>query len=466
MNLNRFKNIIITLLVFLAMLQTSAIWFEDTGGSFLTLFARNRQVQTDSGLVRNFAFPMRIVTGDGSGDFFVKYMGMAESDLRDFSDGLILSALSSSSDGWAQAPDLELAFSSHIVIYEYAFDMPSNEFIRAFERQQSLAPGIDAFNQILIFPAYNEQGVFLGIDVFFHNRTTGEWAGYRSGGSDGDVLLEEFRAFLSNSYDPANTGIRWASSFLLGLHADPSNNLFIPVWGDGHSYPVGEARPAHFDSSVGAVISAIRANLMSFFDNPAAVYDARGEQPIGHFAWADENTIVRHFPNNVLQFISYRRDSRNTDLLEDFAAALDFMERRDEFLLNDFYLSGFSERNNERIFYFDYILEGLPVIFSDSLRNAVGEQTQHGITVRFRNGNLVSYTRLAYEFRINTEIIESASRDLPLYILNSGLYIESLDGITLAFVAPNIDRLIGVGTMNLWVDFRMWDGMSSIESLN
>ena len=453
MHINRFKNILITALVFLALYSTSAIWFEDTGGNFLTLFARTRHQIADIYLMRSFAFPMRIVTGDGSHDFHISYSGMSDNVVRAFGDEVLLSALSQSYAPRTAPPDFGEILAGRLIIYEYAFELPSDEFSRALGLPQS-PPPIPSFNRIIFFPAE------LGLNVYFHNRNTGAWAGYTAT----DKYFQEGFAALSNSLQSSSNILRWNSSFLLGFDPNPHNNLFIPVWyGESYYYPVGEARIAHFDPAVvGSPKSTIRTNLMSFFDNPAAVYDAS----IGRtFAWADENTIVRYFHNNVIQYISYRRDLRNTELLEDFAAALDFMARRDVFLTNDFFLSGFEERNNERVFYFDYILEGLPVIFSDALRNGISDQTENGITVRFRDGSLVSYTRLAYEFTVNTALVESANRDLPLYILNSGLDMESLESITLAFAAPRVD-IVGAGIMNLWVDFRMWDGMSSMESLN
>jgi len=455
MNLNRFKNVLITLLVFLALYQTSEIWFEDTGGSFFTLFGRSRQVSVESGLMRNFAFPMRIVVGNGSEDFHVVYSGMSDNDVRAFADEVLLAALSGGGAARVTSPDFEELLKGSVVIYEYAKEMSSMHFVKALGLGMAAQPAIEIFNRILFFADDS------GLNVYFHNRYTKSWAGYLV---NEPTALEEFFAVTNSAANlSASDNIRWSSSFLLGLDSDPYNNLFIPVWGDGYYYPVGEARPAHFDIADGAVKSTIRANLMSFFDNPSAVYDA-SIAPI--FAWADENNIVRHFPENVIQYISYRRDGTNTELLDDFAAALDFMAKRDLFLTNDIYLSGFEERNNERIFYFDYILEGLPIVFADSLRNSIGELTTNGIAVRFRDGNLVSYTRLAYEFSVNDGIRERANRDLPLYIINSELDPNSLESITLAFVAPGIDRLTGVGTMNLWVDFRMWDGMSSMESLN
>ena len=457
MTLSRFKNTIITLLVFLALYQTSAIWFEDTGGGFLTLFARNRPTLSESGLVRNFAFPMRIITGDGSQYFHIIYSGMSDNTVREFCDEILITALGGSEAPRTAPPNFGEILSEHVIIYEYAFEMPTDKFIRALGlRSSPITQTLDRFSRILLFSSYGSEG----INIYFHNRNTRAWAGFFV---EGAQISEEFFYIIENTASSAGS-ISWASSFLLGFDPNPYNNLFIPIWGEGgHYYPIGEVRPAHFDNTDGNLQHIIRMNLMSFFDNPAAVYDVRGTD--GPFAWADGNTIVRHFPNNVVEYVSYRRDNRNTELLDDFAGALDFIARRDEFMTNDFFLSGFEERNNDRIFFFDYILEGLPVVFTDALKNHIGDHTSNAITVRFRGGNLVGYTRLAYELSINNELLDNANRDLPLYILNSGLDLESLESITLAFAAPQIDLITGVGIMNLWVDFRMQDGISSMESL-
>ncbi|MCL2564845.1 MAG: hypothetical protein FWE24_03415 [Defluviitaleaceae bacterium] len=458
MTLSRLKNIIIAFLVFLALDSTSSIWFEDTGGSFLTLFARNRPLVSESGLVRNFAFPMRIIAGNGDQQFHMVYTGMSDNKVREFCDEMLISILGRNDAPRIGAPNFGAVLSEHIIIYEYAFEMPAEEFIRALGlRSSPLTQSMERFNQIVFSPSYN---INIGVNIYFHNRNTGAWVGFFA---EGEEVLEGF--FSSVESMSTNTpGITWASSFLLDFDPNPYNNLFIPTWGEGgHHYLIGEVRPAHFDSTDGALQHTIRMNLMSFFDNPAAVYDVRGA--VGPFAWADGNTIVRHFNNNVVEYVSYRRDNRNTELLDDFANVLDFIAARDVFMTNDFYLSGFEERNNERIFFFDYILDGLPVIFTDALKNYIRDHTANALTVRFRDGNLVAYTRLAYELTLSRDILDTANRDLPLYILNSGLDLESLESITLAFAAPQIDSISGVGIMNLWVDFRMQDGISSMESL-
>jgi len=457
MTLNHFKNIVIALLVFLALHQTSAIWFGDIDGGFFDVFARNRTQVAGTEFRRNFAFPMRIITGDGSQAFRVVYGGMHQgSATMNFCEEILLNVLSRDELPTIGSPGFGEVLTESIIIYEYAFEMPTDEFMRALGfRPGALSSSIERFNKIVFSPYRN-----LGLNVHFHNHNTGVWAGYFVHDAE---LAREFNEIVKLETRSPYSAIYFASSYLLGIDYNPYNNLFIPIWDTGgHRYFVGEAAPAHFDATDGAVMNVIRANIISFFDNPAAVYDV---PTAGGFAWADENTIVRHFRTNVVQYISYRRDLRGSEFLDDFARALDFMDRRDLFMTNDFYLSGFREQGNERIFYFDYILEGLPVIFTDDLRNSISEQTTSGITIRFRDGNLVNYTRLAYTFTINHDTWDIAGRDLPLYILNSGLDLESLESVTLAFVAPRLDQA-GASDMNLWVNFRMQDGISAMESLS
>jgi len=454
MTFSRFKNILIVFLAFIALYQTSAIWFGDTGSNLLTFFARGRQQEVGSELRRNFAFPMRVIAGDGSHYFRVIYSGMSTNTLVDFCDAIMVAALQRDDMPRTSPPDFRVLLEGNVLIYEYPFEMPSREFVQALGLQPgTLSIAIDRFNQI-IFSAEP-----YGVNIYFHNRNTGAWAGYFVSDTD---ISERFKAVTEAAVQEPNQTLLWASSTLLGFNDNPYSNLFIPVWEEtGHRYLIGEARPAHFDSTVGAVMSVIRENVLSFFDNPAAIYNV---PTVGGFAWADESTIVRHFGNNVLRYTSYRRDLRGSEFLDDFARALDFIASRDLLMTNDFYLSGFREHNNERVFYFEYLLDGLPVIFTDVLRYSISEHTSSAITVRFRDGNLVEYTRLAYELRINPRSSDNANRDLPLYILNSGLDIEGLESITLGFAAPRID-LAGAGSMNLWVNFRMQDGISSMESL-
>ena len=457
MLLNRVKNIFITFLVFLALYQASSIWFGYIGGNFLDVFARGRVAAVGGEFISNFALPMRIVTGDGSHNFRVVYGGMRhDSPVMLRSSDILLYALERDAAPSLEPPAFGEMLLGNVVIYEYAFEVPTSEFLIALGlRPGALSNSIERFNQIIFSPY---QG--LGINIYFHNQSTGAWAGLFVEGSE---LVQDFDEIVRIETRSPYSFIFFASSYLLDIDDNPYNNLFIPIWGEGgHRYFVGVATPAHFDATDGAVMSVIRANVMSFFDNAAVVYDVPS---VEGFAWADESTIVRHFRNNVLQYISYRRDLRGSEFLDDFARALDFIYRRDLFMTDDFYLSGFREQGNERIFYFEYILEGLPVVLSDDLRGSINDHTTSAMTIRFRDGNLVSYTRLAYTFTMSDEVIDIANRNLPLYILYSGLDLESLESVTLAFVAPRLDSL-GDGMMSLWVDFRMQDGISAMESLN
>jgi len=454
--INHIKNLVIMLLVFSALFLTSEIWFGYIDGTFMDVFARGRAPLVDSEFKRDFALPMRIVTGDGSQNFRIVYGGMRrENQVFNFSDDILFRALSRDDTPLLEAPDFGYILSGNVIIYEYAFDMPVDVFMSAMGVHSSvLSAALEQFDKI-VFAPYNNSGV----NVYFHNQNTEDWVGLFV---EGDEFAIDLRVIVRLESRSPYSLVYFASSYLLEIADSPYNNLFIPVWeAGGHRYFIGSATPAHFDITDGAVMNVIRANVMSFFDNPSVVYDV---PTAGGFAWADENTIVRHFRTNVLQHISYRRDLRNSELLEDFARALSFIYSRDLLLTNDFYLAGFREQGNERIFYFEYILEGLPVIFSDDLRGLISDHTTSALTIRFRDGNLVSYTRLAYTFTICNDVTDIANRDLPLYILYSGLDLDSLESVTLAFVAPRLDPS-GSGDMSLWVNFRMEDGRSAMETL-
>jgi len=436
---------------------TSEIWFGYIDSGFFGVLARGR-VQMVGGEFRHyFALPMRTVTGDGSGRFHIVYGGMdTNSRVINLSNEIIARALSGNYVQTTQPPVVGELLVGDIIIYEYAFDMPVDIFMDALDlRGVALSGQIERFSRIIFSPHSDRSGV----NVFFHNQVADAWVGFFV---DDMRLSNELGLVVRTESRSPYALVDFASSYLLGIDNNSGNNLFIPVWGDaGHRYFVGVATPAHFDITDGAVMNVIRANVMSFFDNPAVVYDV---PTAGGFAWADENTIVRHFRTNVIQYISYRRDLRGSELLDDFASAISFVNRRDMFLDTEFYLSGFREHGNERVFYFEYTLEGLPVILSDDLRNLMSDHTQSALSIRFRDGNLVSYTRLAYTFTMSDAIVDVAGRDLPMYILYSGLDLDSLKGVTLAFVSPRLDSL-GAGDMSLWVNFRMQDGMSAMESL-
>jgi len=453
MSMGRFKNIIIVFLILLAVYQTGRLWFEDSAGSsILANIYKPKEAAPESGLKRHFAYPMRIVTGDGGGRFFISY-SVADNAMRGLCDALVEDVLK---DGGAISQSGSIDWSENLssaaIVYEYNISVKSEEFVKAMNvRNSSLAAAIEAFDTIIIQP-HEKNGSL----ITWYDSASRVCARINTGALQGS---DELLLALDKVKGENNNGIYYKSSILEGMESE--KNFFIPAWDkEGSPYVLGIADTDYYDSAVGVEKSTIRANLMAFFDNTSAVYDATTET----IASGDENTIVKYYSNDVLEYTSYKWDSKNTDLLDDYAAALDFIAKRDTRMTNEIYLSNYDELKGERHFYFDYVVNGLPVIFSAQLKSSLKEQLANGIKVVVREGSLVGYTRLAYNFNVEDDY-DFVNWDISGYITGSGADLDNFRSITLGYSANKIDLAEDNNKMSLHAEFMTIDGVSSVEAL-
>ena len=453
MSISRFKNIIIIVLIFLAVYQTSQLWFEDSAGtSILANIYKPREAAPESGLKRHFAYPMRVVTGAGDGKFFSSY-SMAENAVLKLCDEMIEEALASATIEAVSRINWTDSLSGAVVVYEYNFPIKSAEFIKATGfRNSSLSSAIDSFDTIFIQADEANRVI-----ITFYDSVSETCAR-----TNGNLLIKnthEFLAIIGEVVNERSGGIYYEASILAGIESQ--KNFFIPAWDEkGCYYVLGRIDTDYYDSSMGVEKSAIRSNLMTFFDNPSAVYDATTDT----IASGDENTIVKYYSNDVLEYTSYKWDSKNTDLLDDYAVALDFIEKRDVLMTNEIYLSHCYELKGERHFYFDYVVNDLPVIFAAQLKSSMQDQLSSGIKVVVREGSLVGYTRLAYSFSVMEEH-DLATWDIPGYIAGSGTDLNDFKSITLGYSTNGIDLIEGNNRMSLHAEFMTTDGLSSVEAL-
>ena len=452
MSMGRFKNIIIILLIFLAVYQTGSLWFEDSAGTnILANIYRPKEGAPESGLKRHFAYPMRVVTGDGGGKFFVSY-SMADNELLRLCDNMIEESLKSGTFEQVSRLDWNENLKQSVAVYEYNFSVPSSEFIKAMGLRTSvLSSELEVFDTILIQADESGSAVITWHDSVSENsvRVNANLAQYSN----------DFQLAASAAAAEYSNGVYYVSSVMEGIES--RENFFIPAWGErGGYYVLGKIDTDYYDSSVGVEKSTIRANMMTFFDNPSAVYDATTET----IASGDENTIVKYYSNDVLEYTSYKWDSKSTDLLDDYAVALDFIAKRDVLMTNEIYLSYCDELKGERHFYFDYVVNDLPVIFAEQLKSLVKDQITSGIKVVVREGSLVGYTRLAYNFSVIEEY-DLANWDIPGYIIGSSTDLNDFKSITLGYSANEIDLAEGSNKMSLHAEFMTIDGFSSVEAL-
>jgi len=383
--MNTVKTGLIILLSGLAIYLTSQLWFvKISSRNFFYYMFENTQLQhQDLENERTLAWPFRLITNYGDNRFTIQYSGLGTCELREICDGIMVSLLRDGVPIGVQELDYEKIFSSRGFIFEYAFNMPLSALGMAYGR--AFSDTLTHITAIAFLPSVE------------HHEETIVW------------LLDEENMNMSGysvpmSLPPITGGppssdqvIVYNSSILSG-HDFGSRNVFIALFAeDGYRYPILNIVNPYAENEL--LMNVIEQHINVFFENPSAKRSFMGEHNV--YTYVDGSTVVRYFQNNVLEYSKYRTGIGEVGLVRSFNIALNFIES-DAFIVDEFYLAGFEQIDNEFIFYFDYIVENLPLILPDEYigRDLPSGHTtiNHAIEVTVREGLVVNYRKIVYNF--------------------------------------------------------------------
>jgi hypothetical protein len=191
--------------------------------------------------------------------------------------------------------------------------------------------------------------------------------------------------------------IIYNSSVLSGLDLGNRNIFIAGFTEEGYRYPILNIVNPYAETEL--LMGVIEQHINVFFDNPSAKRSFMGEHNV--YTFADTTTVVRYFQNNVLEYSRYRIGIGEVGLIGSFNVALNFIES-DDHIVDEFFLAGFKQIDDEYVFYFDYIIENLPLILPEEY---VGSDLpsghtsiNHAIEVTVREGLVVNYRKIVYNF--------------------------------------------------------------------
>ncbi|MDR2899704.1 MAG: hypothetical protein LBU94_05275 [Clostridiales bacterium] len=447
LTIGKIKIIIIGFLAMLAVYQTSRLWFDDSlGHNFFYRLTDASEDQVDEGIYKSFTYPYRVVTSFGGNRFVMSYADMKSDKTRILGDEILLMGLKNGEFVSQSTIDWNTILSFRSVIYEYSFSMPVDLFTQNFpKRTELLSQGFTEFDTVVLSADPFSSNL---MRLYFINREKDVSVEINVKSVD---LCDSLKFNIQDTQKAfSDNDIYYVSTRL--LHLNTPDNQFIPRWREeGYSYMAVDITTTYHDEEFDK--SRIRANLMSFFDNPSAVWDSSGEI----ISSSDENVVVRYMDNDVLEYTNYGADmsDRDTNLTDDYVAALKFIQERDLLLENQLYFAGSEEAGEYRYLHFNYIAGEFPVMFTDQLLSDMGD-LEYGITVTFRNGNIINYKRLAYTFTLNETRLERAMEDYlglmeaynldvsAIYDISFGYYADVLDHTdTEQFIRLAIELMVG-----------------------
>ena len=387
--LRRVKSVLIIALAVLAIYQTSQLWFVNLANRNFFLFLSARFTPSVPDGYREFVRPMRYIYGAGDGRFTIEYTGLMEIPPRIYFDNVLSELFDSGTFAGESETDFNRLLSRPVLIYEYAFPMPGDVFPLGFNQRTGAfltTRGITEFTSVVIWPPYAGN---TRLSVFFINGDRTWEFGMDSATGAG----------FKFTIHPASTmGLHFVSAALEGYEHLP-HDTFIARTGQLGNFPADLIVVTNpYLTHIGPSMHFIRNQVVHFFDNPATINSRVG----GDGIWTFNNihTTVRYFYTHVLEYNSFRprRQNVTTSLMDDFSAALAFIEE-DRHVINEIFLTGFEPRGAGYVFWFGYIVNNFPILMPYGW--AVSSPTDilpAPIEVVVEQGRVVFYRRLAHNF--------------------------------------------------------------------
>ncbi|MDR1706338.1 MAG: hypothetical protein LBS19_16920 [Clostridiales bacterium] len=401
------KNAVIVGLAALCVIQTRKLWFDDIAALALpnldifSIFSDGGGGRRDNrASLEKLIVPKRILSASGAHLYLPLYEGIA-GDAAYLTGREALSLLIENgaaaprrgpAEDYGRPPDL---------VFDYGFSMPIEAFVKAFGTEGTVPGGWpDGFDRVYFYQ--NDTG----IDVFFS--VSGAVSGaFRAEGLTGLARMadriytakepgisEETGAEIKDietlALEALSPGLYYISAALLDNSL--SRFLFFPV-----SYPdrfdyysIRNISP--LDGSV-VNINNVKDKLGGYFDNAAAV---RGDEEGGAYTFNDGHTVVRYQHRLLLEYSSWKPQNRDlSDFASAYAEAVHFLDG-DTFLQNAYFLSDYALDGADYVFYFDYVVNGLPVCLSGTLKNDLKLRSAMEVTVS--RDRVLRYRRYASGF--------------------------------------------------------------------
>lgn len=388
MKVYKITNFVIVALVITAIYQTGELWLEGTSGHnfFYALtdhFTSGRQEADGDVLLAT-----RYAVGEGEGTFSVYYPdNVGNSSMLDMANRA-LGEILSQNDTMPQksTADWKEILAARCIVMQYDFMIASEEYLANYKDLKTNQK-LEQFDYITIVPARrNGEESY----AYFVNSDTNECVCFQGEGGSASATLYESLTAKNSDMRYVSTGQRTSSAVLW-------RNMFLPQWAWlPYEYAALE-REFVFEKDGEPSRVALENTVKNFFRNFSVDWSERDED--GTYTFSDSETVVKYYPEErVLEYYSYENyaGDERTGLLEGYQICCNFL-KNDNSLNTDIYLADIERTiNNEVVYYFDYVVDDLPVNLSQSLRDRIG--SPHAIEVTLRNQAVKEYRRYAANF--------------------------------------------------------------------
>lgn len=441
MKLNKIINFVIITLVITAVYQTGTLWLEGTTSHnfFYTVFAAlgsdNLKLSQDSKIME----PSRMVIGYGNKKFSVVYSNEKNEFILDKANSAIKQTFAKGQAFKTQTLNWNEIFTSKCILLEYEFDISMNEYLKAFQiKNHSATAQMSQFDTIAIVPTRNSGEVMKLYFIDSKNQKSYYYTLSMEKYTDG--LYDDIERFQQENEKELvyiSTKQREFNIF--------KENVFVPQWTQNKLEYFGLQQKSPFEQDGIVYVTPLENAIDYFFKNFASKWSRKDEN--GVFYFSDETTVVKYYPQGVLEYFNYGSYDTNIvqTLFTAYTACMNFM-KNDSTLNTDIYLSDVKVKSDEIVFYFDYHVNRYPIIIAHGEEVRIG--MNHAIEITVKANTVKKYKRYAYNFTIDEadkkyveEDFLAALNEAILKQQDNGDTVTEVDNITLGYYASGENKL-------------------------
>ncbi len=386
------KNFIIAFLMILAIYQTAELWFgEFSSHNFFAFKDDFSQPGAEDEISHTLE---RIIINLGENKMLCRGNGIYNSAYKESADTAIAKLLRKGeviSEGIA---DWKSLLQSKAVIYEYGYISDGSQAEKFFNVENSNTSKIKSFDTIML--SYDRGSARLR---FINSQTL--W--YMEILSNDTALASDINGIFEG-FSSSKEDIYYISSVQNGFEIF-KNNVFIPRW-DGQSVNYSYLSPKmRYEGAYGR--ADLEREVNGFFDNPAGKWINDVE---GVLNFSDESTVVKYYPNGVLEYSNYSTGSQNeeNDFYTNYMSALALI-KKDEGISNEFFLRDYVMEGGNYIMYFGYKANNLPILMGEELQKSTGMKDYIEVTAGM--GRVSKYKRYCVDYSLETDESMVASND-------------------------------------------------------
>lgn len=395
MRKNDIINRLIVFLAITAIYQTSTLWLNQTSGkTFASFISDSATFFNQQKEETNVLLATRYAIGIGDGFYSLYYPdNVGESFFLEETNDILNEILSDRTvvfhKGTANWKEL---LKSTTVILQYDFLVKGIDYLANYSNlKDNQIP--NEFDYLIIVPADS-----LGGDskAYFINSETDETVSYSTNKSQ---TASNFYTNLNRTSEELtyiSTSEKMNSSIL-------DRNIFLPQWANlpHHYYPIKEVTVFGESGAVDQIF--LESVVENFFSNFSVNWNNSNE--VDSFLFSDNETVVRYNQNSQMieyfNYSAYGNSSKQTSLLDGYELSCQFL-KNDISLKTDIYLSNISRNNEETIYFFDYVVDDMPVILSADIKEKIGSDYAMSVTVK--SDVVKNYKRYMVNYEKETDI--------------------------------------------------------------